>query len=289
MTGKFFWRATVCLVVLFSLKWSAATAQGFEFPELNKFDIDSSYPVYTPDNLWDYINGAADSYNALGFRNLYVADYKRGKRHSIKLEVYQHAGENLAFGIYAMERAPSYDFFNLGVQGYREKGLVHFLKGRYYVKVTSHSDKQRTLEALEDLAYRTEALLEGTAEFPGVLKLFPAKGKREYSEMYIAENVLGHEFLNKAFRADYNVEDQRFTIYLFTENTDAENSLMLERYLSKYGLSPGEEPGGKFYFEDGYNGFVYLAWADKLVVLVSGLHENNTELANDYINSIISR
>ncbi|MEA1886723.1 MAG: DUF6599 family protein [Bacteroidota bacterium] len=283
------WRGLISLLVLSLSTGSIVSGQEFDFPELNRFEIDRSYPVYTPDNLWDYINGAADSYNALGFHDLHVADYNRGKRHTIKLEIYHHANENLAFGIYAMERAPSYNFFKLGVQGYREEGLVHFLKGEYYVKLTTHSDNKRILAALEELARETEAMLEGTDEFPEELSLFPSMGKQENSEMYIAENVLGHEFLRDAFRATYNIDDNRFTIYLFTENTDAENQHMLEQYLSKYGLSPGNQPGGKFYFEDGYNGFIYLAWEPGIVALISGLPENNTELANEYFSSIKDR
>ncbi|HCC70880.1 MAG TPA: hypothetical protein DEQ09_07000 [Bacteroidales bacterium] len=271
------------------MRVSILYSQGFEYPVLNRFDIDTAYPVYTPDNLWDYINGAADSYNALGFKELNVADYNNGKKHNIKLEIYHHANENLAFGIYAMERAPSYNFFKLGIQAYHEKGLIHFLKGKYYVKITTNSDKKKILAALDELAIKTEAMLDGSSDFPVELAMFPGKGKQDNSEMYIAENVLGHEFLNKAFRANYNIDNNRFTIYLFTENTDEENHHMLDLYLSKYGLSPGAETGGKFYFEDGYNGFVYLSWETELVILISGLKEDNTDLANEYITKIINR
>jgi len=273
------------LVILLSLV-SLLSGQDLDFPELNGYDIDQSYPVYTPDNLWDYINGAADSYNALGFRDLHIADYNRGARHSIKLEIYHHASDNLAFGIYAMERAPSYDFFKLGIQAYREEGLIHFLKGEYYVKITTHSNSKRILATLDELAVIVDARLDGTDKFPDALAMFPGRGKQENSEMYIAENVMGHEFLNDAFRSSYNINDNHFEIYLFAENTDEENQQMLDTYLSKYELYPGAEPGGKFYFEDGYNGFIYLAWEPGLVILISGLEENNTELANEYFNNI---
>ncbi|HDZ41623.1 MAG TPA: hypothetical protein ENH59_08095 [Bacteroidetes bacterium] len=289
MNCKNVWRGTVSLLFLALLQWSLASGQDFDFPELNRFEIVTSYPVYTPDNLWNYINGGADAYNALGFRDLHIAEYKRGKKHTVKLEIYHHASVNLAFGIYALERAPSYDFFKLGTQAYREKGLIHFLKGEYYVKLTSHSGNRKILEALEELAYITEDMLEGTIEFPPALSMFPEKGKQENTEMYIAENVLGHEFLGKAFRSTYKIDDKRFTIYLFTENTSDENRQMLEAYLSKYGLSAGDEPGEKFHFEDGYNGFVYLAWEEGIVILISGLNENHTELAYDYMSEILDR
>lgn len=288
MSYKNVWKAAIFLLAMSTAALPEASGQDISFPDLSRFEIDTGYPVYTPDNLWDYINGGADAYNALGFRDLHIAEYNRGK-HSIKLEIYHHAGENLAFGIYAMERAPSYDFFQLGVQAYREKGLVHFLKGEYYVKLTTHSDNKRVLSALDELAYMTENMLVGSDEFPDELMLFPPAGKQANTEMYIAENVLGHEFLSKAFRADYRAEGKRFHIYLFTENTDRQNHEMLRKYLSIYGLSPGDTPGEKFYFEDGYNGYVYLAWETDLLILLSGLDEDQTEMANDYIAKILSR
>lgn len=285
MSKKFFWRTFAFLLILSIMPLMEGMAQNIEFPALNRFDIDKSYPVYTPDNLWDYINGAADSYNALGFSYLHIADYSRGKN-SIKLEIYHHASENLAFGIYAMERAPSYDFFDLGVQGYREKGLIHFLKGEYYVKLTSYSDKKQVLSAMDELALKTEAMLDGSDEFPAELDIFPEKGKQEHSEMYIADNVMGHEFLKNAFRANYRLGDKRFTIYLFAGNTGEENRQMLEQYLSKYELPPGDGPGEKYSFRDGYNGHVYIEWSPGMVVLISGLEEDDKELANDYLNRI---
>ncbi|MDZ7739769.1 MAG: DUF6599 family protein [Bacteroidales bacterium] len=285
MNMKKIWRMIILLLAISVMPFTATMAQDIEFPELKGFNIDKSYPVYTPDNLWDYINGGADSYNALGFSDLHIADYEKGKN-SIKLEIYNHASENLAFGIYAMERAPSYDFFDLGVQGYKEKGLIHFLKGEYYVKLTTYSDKKRILSAMDELAQKTEVMLDGSDEFPASLDLFPEKGKQQYSEMYIADNVMGHEFLEDAFRADYKLDDKRFTIYLFTEKTDDENREMLDQYLSRYELSPGESPGGKFSFKDGYNGYVYIEWSKGIVALISGLKEDDAELANEYFNSI---
>lgn len=288
MSYKNVWRAAIFLLAISLAALTETSGQDISFPELSRFEIDTGYPVYTPDNLWDYINGGADAYNALGFRDLHIAEYNRGK-HSIKLEIYHHAGENLAFGIYAMERAPSYDFFQLGVQAYREKGLVHFLKGEFYVKLTTHSDNKRVLSALDELAYMAENMLGGTEEFPAELDLFPPAGRQANTEMYIAENVLGHEFLSRAFRADYNADGKRFNIYLFAEHTDAQNHEMLKKYLSLYGLSPGDEPGEKVYFEDGYNGYIYLAWEEGLVILLSGLDEGQTEMASDYIAEILSR
>jgi hypothetical protein len=39
-------------------------AQELSFPPLQGYKIVTDYPVYTPDNLWDLIDGAAESAGA---------------------------------------------------------------------------------------------------------------------------------------------------------------------------------------------------------------------------------
>jgi len=95
-------------------------AQEVEFPEYRDMKIVKDYPVFVADNLWDYINGAADSYLSCAFEDLHIAEYVKGEDLTIKVEVYRHQTPLMAYGIYAMERSPSYGFFDLGAQAYRE-------------------------------------------------------------------------------------------------------------------------------------------------------------------------
>ena len=56
--------------------------QSIDFPMLDGFKKETNYPVYTPDNLWDFINGAADNYLAYDFVDLHVAEYKKERMSS---------------------------------------------------------------------------------------------------------------------------------------------------------------------------------------------------------------
>jgi len=264
------------------------TAQDLVYPVIKGFTADTDFPVYTPDNLWDYINGGAESYTALGFVDLHIVEYSKGKKNIIKLEFYRHSDHNMAFGIYAMERAPSYSFFDLGVQAYREEGLVHFTKGEYYVKVSTYSKKKKILQAVGDLAALAEQAIRGSSEYPDIISSMPAEGKMQNEEMYIAENVLGHEFLGNAFRATYKVEDDRFMIYVFPDMGDSYIKRVISNYLKKSDLDTDIDDHGKVAFRDGYNGDVFLAWNTDKIVLINGLKEDKAELANKYINEIIS-
>jgi hypothetical protein len=91
-------RIISCFVFVF-LMTGIVTGQDYNFPELKGYKISYNYPVYTPDNLWDYIDGAADTYLAFGFENLHIAEYSKGKN-IIKVEIYKHPDNVQAFGIY---------------------------------------------------------------------------------------------------------------------------------------------------------------------------------------------
>ncbi|TFH38434.1 MAG: hypothetical protein E4G95_03590 [Bacteroidia bacterium] len=262
-------------------------AQEVQFPAYSGFKIEKNYPVYTPDDLWDYINGAAESYISLGFTNLYIAEYTSGKKINVKAEVYCHLNPVLAFGIYSMERSPSYNFINMGVQGYSEEGLVHFTKGKYYVKVISYSKSKKALASVMDIAVIIEQSLEGTSTMPGILDLFPAKGRLPNEEVFISESVIGHGFLRNAFRASYLSGEKDFKIYIFVPGTEQANREMLDTYLGKQGLEAADSADGKFFFKDGYNGEIFLAWESDVTVLITGLAEEDASLANEYINQII--
>jgi len=262
-------------------------AQEPQFPAFSSYKIEKNYPVYTPDDLWDYINGAAESYISLGFTDLYIAEYTRGKKVNIKAEVYCHLSPVFAFGIYALERSPSYNFIDMGVQGYTEEGLVNFTKGNYYVKVTTHSKSKKALASVRNIAGVIEQSLEGTTSMPALMNMFPEKGKLPNEEMYLSESVLGHEFLRNAFRANYELGDETFTIYIFNPVSEEANREMLDKYLAKQGLTATDSADGKFFFKDGYNGDIFLAWKSEFTVLITGLNESGASIANEYINQII--
>jgi hypothetical protein len=260
--------------------------QSIDFPMLDGFKKETNYPVYTPDNLWDFINGAADNYLAYDFVDLHVAEYKKGKN-VIKIEAYRHSSPTTAFGIYSTERSPSFRFVNLGAQGYISEGIINFFKGNYYVKIRTYSKKENVLRAAETLATRTALMLKGDNEMPQGVTMFPSDGKRINEETYINKSVLGHSFLNKAFRADYEIGTDRFSIFLFRDETPEKVREMAETYLAVTGIDQVDTGDGRFMVKDGYNGTIFLAWKDSLMVLISGLAKDQADVADKYISEIL--
>jgi hypothetical protein len=270
---------------LLAILSGAAYAQNFAFPELKGFKK-ASFPVYTPDNLWDFINGAADTYLALGFADLNVTEYKKGKE-VIKVEIYRHSDHTMAFGIYASERSPSYNFTTIGSQGYITDGAINFFKGTCYVKLRTWSKKPKTLQAEESLAQRIAGMIDGETAMPALLSEFPEEGKKSNEETFVNESVLGHQFLNKAFKAVYQTGNENFNVFLLKFASPAEAFKTAATYLTLAGIETEASDTGKYIFADGYNGTIFLSWKNDRIVIISGLAKDQADIADNYTSGIL--
>jgi hypothetical protein len=277
-------RKSVVVIFITVLSFSCLFAQHGLFPALKGYKMVNDYPVYTPDDLWNYIDGAADAYLALGFVDLNITEYVKGKK-NIKAEIYRFGDDAMAFGIYSQERSPGYNFIKVGVQGFNEEGLVYFYKDRYYVKIMTHSQSRRVNEDMNSLAQMISDRIEGKNEFPALLKLFPPEGLLKNQETFILESVLGHEFLRGAFRASYEIDNDRFDIYLFNCKSIAEAAEMAGKLAGD--AFSGNEDTFKYVFEDGFNGVLYMAQQRERMVIISGLDKNSTALAERYISAML--
>jgi hypothetical protein len=265
---------------------SSLAAQDFTFPPLKGYKIRTDYPVYVRDNLWDFIDGAADNYLAYGFVDLHVAEYKKG-RVVIKAEIYKHSDNVMAFGIYSSERSPSFRFVNLGAQGYNADGTINFFKGNYYVKIKTYSKMEKVLRAEESLATRIAAMLPGETLMPAMLSWFPSDGLKPNEEIFINESILGHSFLNKGFKASYQVGNDVFSIFIIESNSADEARKTAETYIASTGISPVETADSKFVLADGYNGSIFIAWKERRIVIISGLAKDQSDIADRYTSEIL--
>ncbi len=272
-------------VLLFML-FGSASAQDITLPELKGFKKIMNYPVFGPDNLWDFIDGAADNYLAYGFMDLHVAEYKKGKN-VIKLEVYRHANDVMAFGIYSTERSPSFNYIKLGAQGYEVDGSINFFKGDYYIKIRTYSKSEKILQSAETLAHEVDNMLTGKSALPAVLLQFPEEGKKKNEEIYVNESVLGHKFLNKAFKANYSLGPDNFSIFIFDSGSADDSRQMVNAYLKATDTEPSDMTEGKYVLNDGYNGTIFLAWKNTRIVAISGLSKDQADIADKYTSEIL--
>lgn len=245
------------------------------FPEIQGWELVQEYPVYYPENLWDYINGAADAYLSYQFIDLHIAEYERNDETVIKVEVYRHKSPDYSFGIYSQERSPDYYFQKFGTQGYSEESLVHFITGKYYVKVTSNSTGRIITEGLTNIAHRIAESLGKPGTLPDQLIYFPLKGKIPNTEKFVADNFLGHDFISRVFTQDYEVNDNEFIMFLLERDAETGCEKILESYYKFTGQDVPLKQGHHI-ITDRYNGRIQLIWEDKQIWGIMNLDDDNT-------------
>ena len=239
------------------------------FPTLPKWKLLTNFPVYTTENLWNYINGAATVYLAYGFTSLRMAEYTKGKN-SITVEIYHHKDAYNAFGIYSSERSPGYNFIDVGAQGYLEGSVLNFFAAEYYVKIHSNSEKQPELIAMKEIAENISQQISPQPDFPDIIHRFPADGKVPNSEKYISQNYLGHGFLSGVFTADYKKTEDNYTMFILEKSSKQECLELLTAYFEFTGQNPTEIKEGKLIIRDKYNRDIYLLWEGNMMIGVVG-------------------
>lgn len=267
------------------LTLSSGTTGTELFPEIKGWALTPNERVYDPSNLWDLIDGAADSYLSYNFIDLHLADYKNDAGINVRVELYRHSTFDNTFGIYTTERSPDYHFIDIGSQGYLEEGALNFICGYYYIKVTTNSQGDDAQKSLIQVAENVQQYLTQDHNWPAVFQIFP-QGMIQYSEHYIAENFLGFEFLHSAFTADYNRDGVAFQVFIIRTDGPEGVREMLTKYL-KFTKQDMEVKDGSFLIKDPYNGDINAILKGN--TLAGIINCNNEKIVNEYIEVLRSK
>jgi hypothetical protein len=201
-------------------------------PRLDGWALSEAPRPYFPETLFEYINGAAESYLSYDFRELIVADLqKTGTKATLTVEIYDMGRPLNAFGIYGSERYPENPPSGVGELDYLEGEALNFLAGRFYVKLLAFGlgeDTERTLKAFGTAI--AKAIGPGPG-LPRLVRAFPAEGLVARSEKYIKSNVMGYAFLRDGYVAAYRGDGPDLEGFFIDMGGEAEAEAALARLL----------------------------------------------------------
>lgn len=230
------------------------------FPKIDGFTLDGKPAKYGPDNLYEYINGAADAFLAYDFEELGAGTYKAADKSEVSVDVYRHRDALRAFGMYTQERPNGSQPLPVGVEGYEGEQHFEFVAGAYYVKLAGKTS------LLRGIAEKIAPLLPGTREAPALFKAFPAGGKLLRAEKLATRDFLGHAFLHDGFTVPYEVEGAKFRLFVIEGRDTADAAEMLRKYLAFAKAAPkGLAAEGATTLDDALNGKVDLAWRGRWI------------------------
>jgi hypothetical protein len=229
------------------------------FPDIAGWAKKEGPSIYGPDNLYEYIDGAAENFLNYDFQDLVMLTYEDQQKHTLTVEIYRHRSPETAFGIYSSEKPLKGNYFPVGTEGYYEDGVFNFYAGPYYVKMSSFDLSGRDKALLLDVGNKISDRIGRQPGAPAALAIFPPEGKIVHSERFVLKNFLGHPFLHSGFVADYEKQGKKFQVFLIRADGEEEARSMEKQFLAaapKSGTPPVPAvPSG---FTDPYNGKVLL-------------------------------
>jgi len=191
---------------------------------------------YGPDNLYQYMDGGADVYLLYDFQVLLHQDVKSGQT-ELTVDIFDMGNSEDAFGMYAAERASDYNFLDIGVEAYRNEGILNFLQDRYYIKLAGFGPGS------DDLLLRFARVISermgGAQSFPPLLEKIPQEHRVKHSEQFTRKDPLGHPFLSPAYLASYKQGESESKLLISVAKDAAEAKTRLET-LTKYFRESGK-------------------------------------------------
>ncbi len=206
----------------------AAQAEGWKQAEAPR--------SFFPENLYEYIDGAAESYLSYDFSELLVLQLKNAAKEetTLTVEIYDMGLPTNAFGIFSAERYPENTAVRVGDLGYIEGEGLNFMAGRYYVKLLSFGLGEGTARALTDYAHKVAGEVAEKGVLPALLQAFPRENLVPQSEKYIKKNFLGYEFLHDGYVAAYKIDGRDLECFLAESGSEKDAEAALSQLLEVF-------------------------------------------------------
>jgi len=247
--------------------------------------------MYSPSDLWEYIDGAAEQYLTYGVQDVAAARYTHTSGTVVGVDIYRMADSVNAFGIYRQELSPKARPVAIGVEGRAGSSSLKFWSGSFYVKLTASPAGGRRTE-LEALA---GAIAKGLGEpggMPAQVTWFPAAGLVPDSLKFVPADALGQSVFSNAFEAKYENPREPSTALVVPFNSEQQAVAALARYEAFLAKATGgtkvASPGnGGFSATDSFHGFILAVRAGSRLVISLGASDDRAALAT--LTEIVKR
>lgn len=239
-------RSAGAAVLALSATLSCSGGSDTGFPDLDGWTQVSEVRTYNADNLWEYINGAAELYVSYDVQTSRTADLRSGDL-EVTLDLYDMGEPLNAFGVFSRERTGQ----RAAVPGATEAAvappyLALLVKGSMYAKINV-LDGELTEQTGQALLEALAARLPGDATQPEELDRLPQEGRVANTEGFQREGYLGLTELTDCVYAEYAEDDESWAGFVVLSGWDG----LAERW-------DRVEHGGEeiLYAEIPYRGFV---------------------------------
>lgn len=192
---------------------SAAAAAPWLPAALKEFGKAESF---TPDNLYDKIDGKAELYLAAGVAGMRCQRFalKAADDQWLEWFVYDMGTLPQAFSVFSTQRRAEGESLDLTDYAYRTQNAVYFVAGSNYVEAVASSADPGLMAATLELARRFVAASPlSTARLPE-FEIFPPENLAPGSQTLESADAFGFDQFKNVFTAAYHVQGGDATLFV---------------------------------------------------------------------------
>jgi hypothetical protein len=195
---------------------------------------------FTPDKLWEHINGQAELFLSYGVKSLTFASYENRANPNkfIEVLVYDMGNPTHAFGIFSVEKRREASALNLGRMGYLTGSNYYVWTGPYYIQVLSSESSEELKRTGLDIMQRVVGVLFDGGEPVWGLTVLSKTRIIPGSVQYFRRNAVGLDFLENTYTARFRVKKDIIKVFLtMAENgpSAAQTMKQYEKYARQFG------------------------------------------------------
>jgi len=247
----------------------SCSSGGGGFPSIEGWTQAGEVRVYDADNLWEYINGAAELFVAYDVQTCETADLSSGDV-VVTLDLYDMGTPLNAFGIFSRERSGERVAVPEATDAMISPPyLAMLVKGTTYAKVNV-LEGELTEEVGHALLEALALELPGEPAYPAEFGRLPTGGRIAGTEGYQRDGYLGLTELTQCLYAEYSRGEETW-----------ESFVMLSTWDALAGRWDALDHGGEqvLYREIPYRGFVGVKQTEQGILGVSGAADLATLLS----------
>jgi len=247
------------------------------FPEkVDAFSLSGQVRSYTKENLYEYVDGHAEYFISAGFVKLAVGEYSLTSKDDpdVVIDIYDMGKSIHAFGILSDEAGGNITDIHSGLTGFITPRGLGFIKGQYYIKISSFSTSASPESFIESLNTRISADSDPFPEFASL----PDIGET-VTTRFIKEAYRGLDFINNVLEREYNVDGKSMQVFVLSKDngTIKDDVNLFIKYFnhSDITFTTLQENGKTVYkINDPYEGnWVLIASDDRLLGIFGAYNE----------------
>ncbi|HVM59845.1 MAG TPA: DUF6599 family protein [Verrucomicrobiae bacterium] len=206
----------------------------------------SAPETFTPDNLYDKIDGKAELYTSAGVVGMRCQRLALKNDPNAWMEFFVYDMDNLrqSFAVYSMQQRADAQPLDFATYAYKTKNALFFCCGRYYIEAVTAAPTEAMMAAMVSVSKLFVAKHPPQEIRVAELDFFPREHQAPNSYMFQPENAFGFDKFKNVFSAKYTINGADVMAFLTIQPSAGDAAALSAAYQQFVLTNGGHELAG---------------------------------------------